>query len=67
MSKIPAIKAVVFTAIVGGLGFSGGCGGGEPPPVGGTVTEDPKIYQDRQKAMENSYKQPPPSPFKKGQ
>ena len=65
MSNIQAIRALIFTSfIVGGLGFSGGCGA-DTPPTGAVVSEDPKIYQDRQKAMETFYKKPPPSPFKR--
>jgi hypothetical protein len=65
MSHVQAIKTLIFTTVVvGGLGFSGGCGS-DAPSSGSVVSEDPKVYQDRQKAMENSYKKPPPSPFTK--
>ena len=67
MSNVQIIRSAIFTmSVVGGLGFSGGCGG-EAPASGTVISEDPKVYQDRQKAMENSdsYKKPSPSPFKR--
>jgi hypothetical protein len=65
MSSTQAIRTAIFTmSVVGGLGFLGGCGS-DTPPTGAVIAEDPKIYQDRQKAMANSYKTPPPSPFRR--
>jgi hypothetical protein len=66
MSKIPAIKVLVFTAFVAcGLGFSGGCGG-EAPSSGAVVTEDLKATQDREKMIAEQYKKTPqPVPSKK--
>jgi len=66
MHTIRAVKAAVFVPlIIGGL-ISGGCGGNSAPTSGTVIAEDPKIYQDREKAISEAYKNtPPPSPFKK--
>ena len=65
MSYVQVIRAAIFTmCAVGGLGVSGGCGA-DTPASGTVISENPKVYQDRQKAMETFYKKPPPSPFRR--